>query len=48
MGIESFNVDLATQEVIVKGSAPYDDVLNTIKKTGKEVSRLMRGIFPCA
>jgi hypothetical protein len=28
------------QEVLVKGSIPYDDILAKIKKTGKEVSTL--------
>ncbi|TFK29970.1 hypothetical protein FA15DRAFT_651534 [Coprinopsis marcescibilis] len=36
-GVSSFDVSLEKQEVIVKGSLPYDDVLARIKKTGKEV-----------
>jgi len=36
-GISTYTVDLKTQEVVVKGTAPYDDVLAKIKKTGKEV-----------
>jgi len=36
-GIESYNVDLETQEVLVKGSASYDYVYEKIKKTGKEI-----------
>lgn len=36
--VSSFDVNLATQKVIVKGNAPYADVLAAIKKTGKEVS----------
>jgi len=36
-GVSEFNVDLQTQEVVVKGTTPYDEVLATIKKTGKEV-----------
>ena len=36
--MSEFNVSLETQEVIVKGTIPYDDVLAKIKKTGKEVS----------
>ena len=36
--VSSFDVNLETQEVVVKGNAPYDDVLAAIKKTGKEVS----------
>ena len=38
LGVDSFDVSLEKQEVIVNGSASYDDVLATIKKTGKEVS----------
>ena len=30
-------MNLEKQEVVVKGSLPYDDVLAVIKKTGKEV-----------
>ena len=36
--MSSYEVDLAKQEVIVKGTKPYDDVLAIIKKTGKEAS----------
>jgi len=36
-GVSSYSVDLGTQEVIVKGTIAYDDVLAKIKKTGKEV-----------
>jgi copper chaperone len=36
--VSSFDVKLETQEVVVTGKAPYDDVLAVIKKTGKEVS----------
>ncbi|PPQ83342.1 hypothetical protein CVT25_003981 [Psilocybe cyanescens] len=36
-GVSSYIVNLETQEVIVKGTLPYDDVLARIKKTGKEV-----------
>lgn len=35
--VSSYDVILEKQEVIVKGSAPYDDVLGFISKTGKEV-----------
>jgi len=35
--IETYNVDLDTQEVVVKGSASYDYVYEKIKKTGKEI-----------
>lgn len=40
-GVDSFTVNLETQEVIVKGSLPYEDVLAKIKKTGKEVCGIM-------
>ncbi|UZJ51332.1 hypothetical protein CBS101457_000652 [Exobasidium rhododendri] len=36
-GVDSFDVSLEKQEVVVKGSAPYETVLEKIKKTGKEV-----------
>jgi hypothetical protein len=36
--VTQFSVDLETQEVLVTGTMPYDDVLAKIKKTGKEVS----------
>ncbi|KAG8983221.1 Cytosolic copper metallochaperone [Tulasnella sp. JGI-2019a] len=36
-GVSSYEVNLDTQEVLVKGTLPYDDVLARIKKTGKEV-----------
>ncbi|KAF8965182.1 hypothetical protein BDZ97DRAFT_1812483 [Flammula alnicola] len=36
-GVTSYDVNLETQEVLVKGTLPYDDVLARIKKTGKEV-----------
>jgi len=36
-GVSSFDISLDKQEVIVKGTAPYDTVLEKIKKTGKEV-----------
>jgi copper chaperone len=37
LGVSSFDVSLEKQEVIVKGTLPYDEVLEKIKKTGKEV-----------
>lgn len=37
IGISSYDVSLEKQEVIVKGKIPYDDLLEKIKKTGKEV-----------
>ncbi|GAA5858189.1 hypothetical protein JCM1840_001078 [Sporobolomyces johnsonii] len=36
-GISSYDISLEKQEVIVKTSVPYDDILAKIKKTGKEV-----------
>lgn len=36
-GVSDFTVNLDTQEVLVKGTLPYEDVLARIKKTGKEV-----------
>jgi len=35
--VSSYDVSLEKQEVLVKGSLPYDDVLAVIQKTGKEV-----------
>lgn len=35
--VSSFDVSLDTQEVLVRGTIPYDDALEVIKKTGKEV-----------
>ncbi|KAJ7219305.1 hypothetical protein GGX14DRAFT_356675, partial [Mycena pura] len=40
-GVSEFSVNLETQEVLVTGTIPYEDVLAKIKKTGKEV----RGTF---
>ncbi|KZT09451.1 uncharacterized protein LAESUDRAFT_646815, partial [Laetiporus sulphureus 93-53] len=37
LGVDSYDVSLEKQEVIVKGSIPYDTLLEKIKKTGKEV-----------
>ncbi|SJX64430.1 probable ATX1-antioxidant protein and metal homeostasis factor [Sporisorium reilianum f. sp. reilianum] len=36
-GVDSFDVSLENQSVVVKGSAAYETVLEKIKKTGKEV-----------
>jgi len=36
-GVSSFDVSLDKQEVTVEATIPYDDVLEKIKKTGKEV-----------
>ena len=38
IGVETFDVSLENQLVTVKGTAPYDTVLEKIKKTGKEVT----------
>jgi len=38
-GVSSYNISLPEQEVTVKGTIPYDDVYEKIKKTGKEVRR---------
>jgi hypothetical protein len=38
-GVSSFDVSLETQTVVVKGTAPYETVLEKIKKTGKEVKK---------
>ena len=38
LGVDSYDVSLEKQEVIVKGSIPYDTLLEKIKKTGKEVT----------
>ncbi|KAF4608494.1 Cytosolic copper metallochaperone [Pleurotus pulmonarius] len=35
-GVSSYDISLEKQEVLVKGSIPYDDLLEKIKKTGKE------------
>ncbi|KAF9264656.1 hypothetical protein L218DRAFT_957877 [Marasmius fiardii PR-910] len=36
-GVAEFTVNLETQQVTVKATMPYDEVLARIKKTGKEV-----------
>ena len=36
-GISSYEVSLEKQEVLVKGTIGYDELLEKIKKTGKEV-----------
>ncbi|KAF8654067.1 hypothetical protein AX16_003600 [Volvariella volvacea WC 439] len=36
-GVTEYDVSLEKQEVIVKGTLPYEDVLARIQKTGKEV-----------
>ncbi|KAK0519285.1 Cytosolic copper metallochaperone [Tilletia horrida] len=36
-GVTSYDISLDTQTVVVKGTAPFETVLEKIKKTGKEV-----------
>lgn len=36
-GVDEFSVSLETQEVLVTGDIPYEDLLAKLKKTGKEV-----------
>ncbi|KZV97051.1 copper chaperone taha [Exidia glandulosa HHB12029] len=36
-GVDSFDVSLEKQEVVVNTGLPYETVLERIKKTGKEV-----------
>lgn len=38
LGVEDYDVSLEKQQVLVTGTIPYDDLLEKIKKTGKEVS----------
>ncbi|KAF8235660.1 hypothetical protein L208DRAFT_1391937 [Tricholoma matsutake] len=35
--VSDYTVSLDTQEVLVKGTLPYDDLYERIKKTGKEI-----------
>ena len=42
-GVNDYSVSLDTQEVIVKGTLPYEDVYAKIQKTGKEVRRSSSG-----
>ncbi|KAF8121949.1 hypothetical protein EV363DRAFT_1361857, partial [Boletus edulis] len=39
------DVSLEKQEVKVTGDVPYDEVLDKIKKTGKEVCRVSGSIY---
>ncbi|XP_072398579.1 uncharacterized protein Atox1 [Diabrotica undecimpunctata] len=39
-GVEEFTINLDTQKVVVKSSLPANDVLEVIKKTGKETTLL--------
>ena len=36
-GVSSYDISLEKQEVLVKGTIPYDDLKAKIAKTGKEV-----------
>ncbi|KAI0703624.1 hypothetical protein BC835DRAFT_1303149 [Cytidiella melzeri] len=45
-GVTDFTVDLEKQEVLVAGSIEYDDLLQKIKKTGKEGRIDARGEVP--
>ncbi|KAG8746945.1 Cytosolic copper metallochaperone [Ceratobasidium sp. 414] len=46
LGVSSYEVSLEKQEVVVKGTISYDDVLAKIKKTGKEASTLATATPP--
>ena len=37
IGVSEYDVSLEKQEVLVTGTIGYDDLLEKIKKTGKEV-----------
>ncbi|XP_050518459.1 uncharacterized protein LOC114332459 [Diabrotica virgifera virgifera] len=39
-GVEDFTINLETQKVTVKSSLPANDILEVIKKTGKETTLL--------
>jgi hypothetical protein len=39
-GVKTYKVTLETQTVEVTGTIPYNDLLEEIKKTGKEVHRV--------
>lgn len=43
-GVSSYDVSLEKQEVLVTGTIPYNDLLEKIKKTGKEVCRPPRSL----
>lgn len=45
LDVSEFDVNLEKQEVIVKSTLPYDDILARIKKTGKEVRHVFIGAF---
>ena len=46
-GVSSFDVSLEKQEVTVKGTLPYAEVLEKIKKTGKEACPSLLGFSVC-
>ena len=48
-GVSSYEVSLEKQEVLVNGTIGYEDLLEKIKKTGKEVRvpRCVRGSWVC-
>ena len=35
-GVQSVDIDLAQQKVLVKGDVSQDDILQTVSKTGKK------------
>ncbi|CAG9832633.1 unnamed protein product [Diabrotica balteata] len=39
-GVEEFTINFETQKVVIKWSLPANDVLEVIKKTGKETTLL--------
>ena len=44
-GISTYDVSLEKQEVFVKGTILYNDLLEKIKKTGKEVGVFVMGFY---
>ena len=45
LGVDDFTVSLDTQEVIVKGSIPFEDVSAKIAKTGKQVGVVVQPVL---
>lgn len=41
-GVQSIEIDVPTQKVVVTGSTPADVLLATIKKTGKQTTFVAR------
>lgn len=37
-GVDDFSIDLGSKKVLVTSSLPADSLLETLKKTGKEVT----------